>query len=71
MTVSERNRKIKEAIEINKKVSGKHKYNDELALLRKEIHHIEEVLNIAPTEEFAEYHAEAENVKAEIKAKKF
>lgn len=71
MTVSEKNRKLKESIEIDKRISSAHKYNDELALLRKEIHHIEEVLNITPTEEFAKYHAEAEAVKAEIKAKTF
>lgn len=57
-----------EGMEIDRRISENHKYNDEFALLRKEIRHIEEVLNITPTEEFAKYNAEAESIKAEVKA---
>ena len=56
-------------MEIDKKISEDHPYNDEVAILRKEIHHIEQALNISPTEEFAQYYAEAESKKAEVKAR--
>ena len=45
----------------------KYQYGGELALLRKEIHHIEEELHITPTQEFAEYYAEVEEIKQEAK----
>ena len=56
-----------EGLEIDKEISKAHPYNDEVALLRKEIHHIEQALNIAPTAEFEAYYNEAERVKAEVK----
>ena len=58
-----------EGLEIDKEISKAHPYNDEVALLRKEIHHIEETLGVTPTDEFAEYFAEAEAKKAEVKAR--
>ena len=54
-------------LEIDAIISENHKYHDELALLRKEIFHIEQALNIAPTAEFEAYYNEAERVKAEVK----
>ena len=54
-------------LEIDAIISENHKYHDENALLRKEIHHIEHALNIAPTAEFEAYYNEAEIVKAEVK----
>ncbi len=56
-------------MEINALIQKEHEYGDEYALLRKEIKHIEDALNITPTEEFARYYAEAEAVKAEVKAR--
>ena len=56
-------------LEIDKQISKDHPYNDEVAILRKEIHHIEQALNISPTEEFAQYYTEAESKKAEVKAR--
>ena len=55
------------SLEIDKQIQKGHKYGDEYALLRKEIHHIEEALNITPTEEFSAYYAEAEEIKASVK----
>ena len=69
MTVEQKNAQIAKSIKINNRISENHKYGDEFALLRKEIRHIEEVLNITPTEEFAKYNAEAESIKAEVKAR--
>ena len=56
-----------EGMEISEKITRKYKDNKELALLRKEIRHIEEALNIAPTEKFAEYYEDAETAKANIR----
>lgn len=56
-------------MEINDIISKEHQYGDEYALLRKEIKHIEDALNIQPTEEFSAYYQEAEAVKAEVKAR--
>ena len=67
MTVAQKNAQIAKGILINEKISESHKYGDEFALLRKEINHIEEVLNITPTEEFSDYYAEAEAIKADVK----
>ena len=58
-----------EGMEIDKTITENHKYHDELALCRKEIFHIEQALNIAPTAEFEAYYNEAERVKAEVKAR--
>ena len=44
-----------------------HPRGGELAILRKEIMHIEEALNIQPTEEFSAYCTEAENKKRQLK----
>lgn len=71
MTSSERNKyrllelNGRKGLPINQRMGELHKDGDEFALLRKEIRHIEEVLNITPTEEFAKYNAEAESIKAE------
>ena len=54
---------------VEKKMRKNHTKGDELAILRKEIHHIEMALNIAPTEEFADYYNEAETAKADAKAR--
>lgn len=56
-----------EGLEIDAIISENHKYNDENALLRKEIKHISEVLNVPLTAEFEAYYNEAERVKAEVK----
>ena len=56
-----------EGMEISEKITRKYKDNKELALLRKEIRHIEEALNIAPTKKFAEYYEDAEAAKANIR----
>lgn len=53
--------------EVNDEMGKRHPYGDELALIRKELHHIEMALNIAPTNEFAEYYNEAETTKADVK----
>lgn len=68
MTVTQKNAKIAKGIKINKRISQSHPHGDEYAILRKEIAHIEEVLNITPTEDFQRYNAEAEGIKAEVKA---
>ena len=54
---------------VEKKMKKNHTKGDELATLRKEIHHIEQVMNITPTQEFAEYYNEAETAKAEVKSR--
>ena len=54
---------------VEKKMKKNHTKGDELATIRKEIHHIEQALYITPTEEFAEYYNEAETAKAEVKAR--
>lgn len=53
---------------VEKTMRKNHTKGDELALLRKEIHHIEQALDITPTEEFSDYYSEAENAKVEAKA---
>lgn len=53
---------------VEKRMKRNHTKGDELAILRKEIHHIEQALSITPTEEFSAYYNEAENAKAEVKA---
>ena len=57
------------SLEIGAIISENHKYHDELALCRKEIKHISEVLNVPLTAEFEAYYNEAERVKAEVKAR--
>ena len=54
---SEKNRLISEAFE----------ENEEIAIIRKEIKHIEDALNIQPTAEFSRYYQRAEEIKAEVK----
>ena len=56
-----------EGMEISEKITRKYKDNKELALLRKEIRHIEEALNITPTKKFADYYEDAEAAKANIR----
>lgn len=59
----------REGFDINQKIEAEHMDGDQFAILRKEIRHIEQALNIQPTEEFARYYAEAEAVKASVKAR--
>ena len=54
-------------MEIDKIITKNHKYGDELAILRKTLH---AVIHGDPIpEEFEAYYAEAESVKAEVKAR--
>ena len=75
MTSNERNKyrllelNGRKGLPINQRMEELHKDGDEFALLRKEIRHIEEVMNITPTEDFAKYNAEAESIKAEERAR--
>lgn len=55
-----------EGMEIDRRITENHKYNDEVAILRKTVHALVHGLPI-PTE-FEEYYAEAEAIKAEVKA---
>lgn len=55
-----------EGMEIDRKITEKHKYNDEVAILRKTVHALVHGLPIPS--EFEEYYAEAEAIKAEVKA---
>lgn len=54
-----------EGMEIDRKITEKHKYGDEVAILRKTVHALVHGLPI-PTE-FEEYYNEAEAIKAEVK----
>lgn len=54
-------------MEIDAKIRKEHPYNDEVALLRKEIKRIADFLNISLSEEFIAYYNEAENIKTEVK----
>ena len=54
-------------MEIDKKISEDHPYNDEIAILRKTLHAVIHGLPIP--EEFEAYYQEAESKKAEIKAR--
>lgn len=54
-----------EGMEIDRRITENHKYNDEVAILRKTVHALVHGLPI-PTE-FEEYYAEAEAIKAEVK----
>ena len=56
-----------EGLDISGKITKKYQYNKELALLRKEIHHIEQALNITPTEKFTEYYQDAEAAKTAVR----
>ena len=58
-----------EGMEIDRRITENHKYNDETALLRKEIKRLATALNVPLSDEFEEYYAEAERVKAEVKAR--
>ena len=58
----------REGFDINQKIEAEHMDGDQFAILRKEIRHIEQALNIQPTPEFAEFDARAESIKAEVKA---
>lgn len=57
-----------EGMEIDRRISENHKYNDETALLRKEIKRLATALNVPLSDEFEAYYAEAEAIKAEVKA---
>ena len=56
-------------LEIDKRITENHKYNDETALLRKEIKRLADALNVPLSAEFEAYYEEAEAVKAEVKAR--
>ena len=56
-----------EGFEIDKEIQKDHPYNDEVALLRKEIKHIAEQIPVNLSAEFVAYYAEAERKKAEVK----
>ena len=56
-------------MEIDKLITENHKYGDENALLRKEIKRLATALNVPLSEEFEAYYAEAENIKADVKAR--
>ena len=58
-----------EGLEIDKTISENHKYNDETALLRKEIKRLATALNVPLSDEFDAYYAEAEAIKAEVKGR--
>ena len=55
------------SLEIDAIISENHKYHDENALLRKEVKHLAEALNVPLSAEFEAYYNEAERVKAEVK----
>ena len=57
----------KEGMEIDQLIRKDHPDNDEIALLRKEVKHLAEALNVPLTAEFEAYYEEAERVKAEVK----
>ena len=57
-----------EGMEIDRRITENHKYNDETALLRKEIKRLATALNVPLSDEFEAYYAEAEAIKAEVKA---
>lgn len=59
----------REGFDINQKIESEHMDGDQFAILRKEIRHIEQALNIQPTEEFAEFYVRAEEIKAEVKGR--
>lgn len=59
----------REGFDINKEIEAEHKDGDQFAILRKEIRHIEQALNIQPTKEFAEFDSEAEAIKARVKSR--
>lgn len=59
----------REGFDINKKIESEHMDGDQFAILRKEIRHIEQALNIQPTTEFAEFDNRAEEIKAEVKGR--
>ena len=52
---------------VERKIRRKHTHGDEIAILRKEIAHIENALNVEPTDEFGAYHVECEGIKTETK----
>ena len=56
-----------EGMEIDRRISENHKYNDETALLRKEIKRLATALNVPLSDEFEAYYAEAEEIKAEVR----
>ena len=56
-----------EGMEIDRRISENHKYNDETAILRKEINRLATALYVPLSDEFEAYYAEAEAIKAEAK----
>ena len=52
---------------VERKIRRNHTHGDEIAILRKEIAHIENALIIEPTDEFGAYRVECENLKTETK----
>ena len=57
----------KEGMEIDQLIRKDHPDNDEIALLRKEVKHLAEALNVTLSEEFEAYYNKAESVKASVK----
>lgn len=52
---------------VNNEATKNYPYGGELALLRKEIYHIEQALKVKSTKEFSEYYEMVENLKANFK----
>ena len=67
MTVAQKNAEIAKGIKINERISEKHKYGDENALLRKEIARLAQAVNVPLSAEFEAYYNEAEGIKASVK----
>lgn len=67
MTVEQKNADIAKGIKIDRRITANHKYGDETAILRKTLYALIHGLPIP--EEFEAYYAEAESVKAEVKAR--
>ena len=59
----------REGFDINEQIEAEHKDGDQFAIIRKEIRHIEQALNIQPTEEFKTFDERAEAIKATVKAR--
>lgn len=65
----QKNRKDVVQFLVEKEMKRNHTKGDEIATIRKEIHHIEQALDIKPTAEFEAYYNEAETAKVEVKAR--
>jgi hypothetical protein len=69
--MTNRDRLLKEnnlaPMEIDAKIRKEHPFNDEVALLRKEIKRLADEAGVSLSPEFQAYYAEAEAVKTEVK----